>query len=67
MNKIVDYIARHAVISTTVLAILLVLVGLGLLFKVDLILLILRYGLAIGNIGGGLFLLIHMLLRAAQK
>ena len=67
MNKIADFIAGHAVISTTAFAILLILVGLGLLFKPGLILLILRYGLAIGNIGGGLFLLIRMLLRAMQK
>ena len=51
MSKLLDFIARHAVISTTAFAILL----------------ILRYGLAIANIGGGLFLLIRNLLRAAQK
>lgn len=67
MSKLLDFIARHAVISTTAVAILLILVGLGLLFKPSLILLILRYGLAIANIGGGLFLLIRTLLRAVQK
>lgn len=67
MSKLLDFIARHAVISTTAFAILLILIGLGLMFKPSLILLILRYGLAIANIGGGLFLLIRNLLRAAQK
>ena len=67
MNKTLDFIARHAVISSAVFAILLILIGLGLLFRPSLILLILRYGLAFGNIGGGLFLLIRTLLRAAQK
>ena len=67
MSKLLDFIARHAVISTTAVAILLILVGLGLRFKPSLILLILRYGLAIANIGGGLFLLIRTLLRAVQK
>lgn len=67
MNKIADFIARHAVISTIAFAILLILIGLGLLLKPSLILLILRYGLAIGNIGSGLFLLIRILLRAVQK
>ena len=66
MNKVLDFIARHAVISTTVCAILLILVGLGLLFKPGLILQILRYGLAVGNIGGGLFLLFRTLLRSAE-
>ena len=67
MNKVLDFIARHAVISTTVCAILLILIGLGLLFKPSLILLILRYSLAVANIGVGLVLLIRTLLRAAQK
>lgn len=67
MNRFLDFIVRHAVISTTVFAILLILIGLGLLFKPSLILLILRYGLALANIGGGLFLLIRTLLRTAQK
>ncbi|MBO5569935.1 MAG: hypothetical protein J6A79_13530 [Clostridia bacterium] len=67
MNKFLDFIARHAVISTTAFAILLILIGFGLLFKPSLILLILRYGLAVGNIGVGLVLLIRTLLRAAQK
>lgn len=67
MNKIADFIARHAVLSTTALAILMILIGLGLLFQPSLILLVLRYGLAVGNIGGGLFLLVRMLLRAVQK
>ncbi len=67
MNKLLNIISRHAVISTSAFAILLILVGLGLLVKPSLILLILRYGLAIGNIGGGLFLLIRTLLRAVQK
>ena len=67
MNKFLDFVARHAVISITAFAILLILIGLGLLFKPSLILLILRYGLAVGNIGGGLVLLIRTLLRAAKK
>ncbi len=67
MNKVFDFIAKHAVLSTTALAILLILIGLGLVFKPSLILLVLRYGLAVGNIGGGLFLLVRMLLRAAKK
>ena len=67
MNKFLDFVARRAVISTTAFASLLILIGLGLLFKPSLILLILRYGLAVGNIGGGLVLLIRTLLRAAQK
>ena len=67
MNKCLDFISRHAVISTTAFAILLILIGFGLLFKPSLILLILRYGLAVGNIGGGLVLLIRTLLRAAKK
>ena len=67
MNRFLDFIARHAVISTTAFAILLILIGFGLLFKPSLILLILRYSLAVANIGVGLVLLIRTLLRAAQK
>ena len=67
MNKYLDFIARHAVISTTAFAILLILIGFGLLFKPSLILLILRYSLGVANIGVGLVLLIRTLLRAAQK
>lgn len=67
MNKYLDFIARHAVISTTAFAILLILIGFGLLFKPSLILLILRYSLAVANIGVGLVLLIRTPLRAAQK
>ena len=67
MNRFLDFVARHAVISTTAFASLLILIGLGLLFKPSLILLILRYGLAVGNIGVGLVLLIRTLLRAARK
>lgn len=67
MNRFLDFIARHAVISTTAFAILLILIGLGLLFKPSLILLILRYSFAVANFGVGLVLLIRTLLRAAQK
>ncbi len=67
MNRFFDFIAKHAVLSTTAMSSLLILIGLGLLFKPSLILLVLRYGLAVGNIGGGLFLLVRTLLRAAQK
>ncbi len=67
MNKVFDFIAKHAVLSTTAMASLLILIGLALLFKPSLILLVLRYGLAVGNIGGGLFLLVRMFLRAAKK
>ena len=67
MNKFLDFVARHAVISTTAFASLLILIGLGLLLKPSLILLILRYSLAVANIGVGLVLLIRTLLRAAQK
>lgn len=67
MNRFLDFIARHAVISTTAFAILLILIGLGLLFKPSLILLIMRYSLAVANIGVGLVLLIRTLLRTVQK
>ena len=67
MNKVFNFIAKHAVLSTMAMASLLILIGLGLLFRPSLILLVLRYGLAVGNIGGGLFLLVRMLLRAAKK
>ena len=66
MNKILDFIARHGVISTAVFAILLILIGLGMLLNPSLLILILRYVLVVGNIGGGLFLLIHTLLRVGK-
>ena len=66
MNKVLELIAKHAVISTVALSILLILIGLGLAFSPNLILRILRWVLIVGNICGGAYLLIRTIIRAKQ-
>ena len=66
MKKLFEFFSGHAVTGIVLLSVLMILIGLGLLFKPGLILLILRYGLAFGNIGGGLYLLVRMILRAPR-
>ena len=64
MNNALAFIAKHAVISTVALSILLILIGLGLIAAPQLILRILRWVLIIGNIGVGVYLLIRTIARA---
>lgn len=64
MNKFLRFIAAHAIMSATAFAAILILLGFGLLFRPHWILQILRYGLAIGNIGGGLVILVQSLMKA---
>ena len=67
MDNLLEFISRHAVAGTIMCSFLLVVIGILLLAGPDLILHIIRYGLAGLNIAGGLFLLIRTLHRTWQK
>lgn len=61
MNKFLSCVFRHTVILTVVSVILLLLCAAGLIFRPDIILLILRYGVAALNIFTAVWLIISLI------
>lgn len=63
MNKFLSCVFRHTVILSVVSALLLLLCAAGLIFRPDIILLILRYGVAALNILTAVWLIFFLIKR----
>lgn len=61
MNKFLQAILRHATTVSLISAILLLLIAAGLIFKPEIILLILRYGIAAVNVILAVWLIVSLI------